>query len=313
MLRPFLVVGAICVSAPVVAEIPQVVTDIAPVHSLVAQVMAGVGVPELIVRPGVSPHTYAMRPSEARALQQADLVVWIGGDLTPWLAKPLETLASGGRQVALLDQEVTQTHPYREFNHEDEHEEVGHEAHDDDGHDDHAHDHEGRDPHAWLDPQNARAWLGLLAGELAELDPENAALYRENAAAAQLRLDEVSSAVAAEVLPMQQVPFVALHDAFQYFERRYGLTLVGTVSLGDASSPSPARLAELRADIEALGVACAFAEPQFDTALLEAAVEGSEARILVLDPLGAQMNPGPELYNDVLKAMAAGFGACTGS
>ncbi len=308
MLRPFLVAGSICVSGPAMAEVPHVVTDIAPVHSLVAQVMAGVGVPELIVRPGVSPHTYAMRPSEARALQEADLVVWIGSDLTPWLSKPLQALASGSRQVALLEQEATQTLPYREFDHEDGHEEEGHDAHDDDGHD--GHDHEGVDPHAWLDPQNARAWLGVLADELADLDPEHAGLYRENAVAAQHRLDEVSAAVAAAVSPMREVPFVALHDAFQYFEHRHGLTLVGTVSLGDASRPSPARLAELREDVEAMGVTCAFAEPQFDTALLEAAVEGSGARILVLDPLGAQLEPGPELYKDLLTTLAAGFGAC---
>lgn len=314
-------------ATPVLAEAPRVAVDIAPLHSLVAQVMAGVGEPDLIVRPGASPHSYALRPSEARALQQADLVVWVGDDLTPWLEKPLMALSDAGRQIALLDHPSTARLAYRDLaddDHDDAHTQTGHDDHDhaQETHDDHDHaqeahethdddhDHSGTDPHAWLDPGNASAWLSLLAEELAALDPGHADRYRANAAEAQARLAELTIQIAAELQPMQGKPFIAFHDAYQYFERPFGLTLAGTVSLGDASSPSPARLAHLREEVVEEGVSCAFSEPQYNTALLETAVEGTGAAIFVLDPLGAGLEPGPALYPQVLRDMAASFAAC---
>ncbi|MCE8553744.1 zinc ABC transporter substrate-binding protein [Ruegeria pomeroyi] len=316
-------------ATPLLAEVPQVAVDIAPVHSLVAQLMAGVGEPDLIVRPGASPHGYALRPSEARAVQQADLVVWMGEELTPWLEKPLSSLSGDARHIALLEQPATARLGYRDLahddhedhdDHDDHKEHADHETQGDKGHDDHAqaahddhdgdHDHSGTDPHAWLDPGNASVWLSLLAEELAGLDPDHADRYRANAAEAQARLAELTVQIAAELQPMQGKPFIAFHDAYQYFERPFGLTLAGTVSLGDASSPSPARLAHLREEVVEEGVTCAFSEPQYNTALLETAVEGTGAAIFVLDPLGAGLEPGPELYPQVLRDMAASFAAC---
>lgn len=309
-------------ATPLLAEVPRVAVDITPVHSLVAQVMAGLGAPALIVRPGASPHGYALRPSEARAVQQADLVVWMGEELTPWLETPLSSLSGEARHIALLDHPATARLEYRDLAHDehddhgDDHAESGHDDHADEAHDDHAqethddHDHSGTDPHAWLDPGNASVWLSLLAEELAALDPEHADRYRANAAEAQARLAELTVQIAAELHPMQGKPFIAFHDAYQYFERPFGLTLAGTVSLGDASSPSPARLAQLREEVVEEGVTCAFSEPQYNTALLETAVEGTGAAIFVLDPLGAGLEPGPELYPQVLRDMAASFAAC---
>src|SRR6056297_1885864 len=187
------------------AETPKVVADITPVHSLVAQVMEGAGTPALLIAPGASPHGYAMRPSEAAALDAAELVFWMGEGLTPWLEGAIDSLAGDAQVIALLGAGETRVLPFREgiaFEAHDEkghddhsHDDHGHEGHDEHGHDEHGHDehghdehghgHDGADPHTWLDPTNARAWLDVIAAELAGHDPGNAALYKANAAAAQ--------------------------------------------------------------------------------------------------------------------------------
>ncbi len=327
-------------STAALAEVPQVATDIAPVHSLVAQVMGDLGAPALIVRPGASPHGYAMRPSEAQALEQADLVVWIGEGLTPWLEGPVETLGEGAAVLELMSVEGTILHDYREgatFAAHDHGEHEGHdheaakghdhdhdhahdkaEAHDHD-HDkaeshagDHAgHDHSGADAHAWLDPANGRVWLGAIAAELSRLDPENAAAYAANAAEGQAELTALEAELTKLLAPMAETEFVVFHDAYQYFERRFGLAAAGAISFSDASAPSAGRIAELREAVADLGAACVFAEPQFSSGLVET-VFGDSARVGLLDPLGQDMAPGADLYPQVLRSMAGAFTTCLG-
>ena len=331
-------------STAALAEVPQVATDIAPVHSLVAQVMGDLGAPALIVRPGASPHGYAMRPSEAQALEQADLVVWIGEGLTPWLEGPVETLGEGAAVLELMSVEGTILHDYREGATFAAHDHGEHEGHDHDaakGHDhdhDHAHDkaeahdhdhdhdhdkaeshagdhaghdHSGADAHAWLDPANGRVWLGAIAAELSRLDPENAAAYAANAAEGQAELTALEAELTKLQAPMGETEFVVFHDAYQYFERRFGLAAAGAISFSDASAPSAGRIAELREAVADLGAACVFAEPQFSSGLVET-VFGDSARVGLLDPLGQDMAPGADLYPQVLRSMAGAFTTCLG-
>jgi zinc transport system substrate-binding protein len=331
-------------STAALAEVPQVATDIAPVHSLVAQVMGDLGAPALIVRPGASPHGYAMRPSEAQALEQADLVVWIGEGLTPWLEGPVETLGEGAAVLELMSVEGTILHDYREgatFAAHDHGEHEGHdheaakghdhdhdhahdkaEAHDHDHDHDHdtaeshagdhaGHDHSGADAHAWLDPANGRVWLGAIAAELSRLDPENAATYAANAAEGQAELTALEAELTKLLAPMAETEFVVFHDAYQYFERRFGLAAAGAISFSDASAPSAGRIAELREAVADLGAACVFAEPQFSSGLVET-VFGDSARVGLLDPLGQDMAPGAGLYPQVLRSMAGAFTTCLG-
>ena len=306
------------------ADAPRVVTDIAPVHSLVARVMQGAGSPDMIVRPGASPHGYAMRPSEAAALEEADLVFWMGEGLTPWLEGAMESLAGTAHVVELLGAADSRVLPFREgvefAAHEDHGDaEEGHEGHAEDeaGHDDHAdahdhdHAHDGADPHAWLDPGNAQAWLGLIALELAEHDPANAALYAANAQAAQAEVVTLIEDIAVELAPVRDVPFLVFHDAYQYFEAAFGVTAAGAIALSDATAPGPARVAALRDMAEARGVACVFSEPQFDPKLVET-VFGDVATHGVLDPMGSQLEPGPGLYPQMLRDMAGAMVACLG-
>lgn len=313
------------------ADAPKVATDITPVQSLVARVMQGVGAPEVIVRPGASPHGYAMRPSEAAALEQADLVFWMGEGLTPWLEGAIESLASEAHVVELLGAAGSQVLPFREgvefaaHEHGEEHgedhaedhgedhaeEEAGHADHADAHDHDHDHDHEGADPHAWLAPENARAWMRLIAEELAEHDPDNAAAYAANAEAGQAELEALSQEIAAELAPVQDKPFLVFHDAYQYFESAFDVTAAGAIALGDAAAPGPARVAALRDMAEARGIQCVFSEPQFDPKLVET-VFGDVATHGVLDPMGSQLEPGPGLYPQMLRDMAGAMATCLG-
>lgn len=283
---------------------PKVATDIAPVHGLVAQVMGDLGTPDLILPPGASPHGYAMRPSEAAAIARADLVVWVGPALTPWLERPMANLGGEASHLALLSAGETLVLETREDAVFGE----GHEGHTD--HDGHDHDQDETDPHAWLDPSNASIWLAEIARALSELDPENAATYAANATAAQDGLAALSTEIKAQLAPVADRPHVVFHDAYQYFEARFGTTPLGAISISDASQPSAARLSELRAALSEAGVLCAFAEPQFDPRLVEAVTEGTQARKAVLDPMGIDIPLGSDFYVTLIRNMANAKSDC---
>lgn len=297
----------ICMSllaAKAQADTPSVATDIAPVHSLTAQVMRGLGSPDLIVRAGASPHGYAMHPSEAAALQRADLIIWMGEGLTPWLGRSITALAAKAPVIGLLEAPGTQTLNAREaliFETDDhEHEEDGHDV---------DHDNKGVDPHAWLDPRNAVLWLGVIAAELSELDPENAATYRANAAAAQAELETLMWEVGNRLKPFRGQSYLVFHDAYQYFERRFEIPAAGALTHSDANDPGPARVSALRKEAEEQRIACVFTEPQFDPKLVRV-VFGDGVRRGVLDPLGSTLEPGPELYPELIRGMAEAMVAC---
>lgn len=291
---------------------PAVVADIPPVHSLVSRVMEGAGAPVLILPPGASPHGYAMRPSEAGALSEADVVFWVGQGLTPWLERSLESLAGGAVAVELLDADgvdLLETRSDAAFGHEDADEE-GEDGYDH-GHDHgDGHDHGLYDPHAWLDPENAKVWLDAIAAALSEADPENAALYAGNAAEGRAEIDALEGRIEARIAPVRGRPFVVLHDAYHYFEQRFGIEAAGALSVSDASDPGPARVAEVRDLIGSLDAVCVFAEPQFEGRPIGMITEGADVRTGILDPLGAGLEPGPELYPALLEGIADGLALC---
>lgn len=323
------VFGAALVSVTAAqAEPPAVTTDIPPVHALVARVMEGIGEPSQILPPNASPHGYAMRPSEASLLDKADVVFWVGPELTPWLERAIDTLATDATSVALIDAPGTTRLDFREgatfeahhhdddahaddHDHADDHE-GEHEA-DDHGHDHgevDAHDHHGVDPHAWLDPENAKVWLDKIAETLAEADPDDATAYRKNAEAGKAEIDVTVAEVNAELATVRGKPFVVFHDAYHYFENRFDVEAAGAVSLSDASKPGPARVQEIRDTIVSLDATCVFVEPQFNTNLIATLTEGTDARQGTLDPLGVDLAPGPELYPNLLHEIAGNMVAC---
>ncbi|PCJ07695.1 MAG: zinc transporter [Rhodobacteraceae bacterium] len=292
------------------ADVPRVTTDIAPVHGLVARVMMGVGSPDLVVQPGASPHGYSMRPSEALALDRADFVFWMGEALTPWLEGSLETLAADARVVELLDADGVIALEFRQGSRFSDHDDEGHEAEGHEAEDHEGHDHEGIDPHAWLAPENGKLWLDLIAAELAQYDPDNAAVYRANAVEGRAEIDAAVVTIDAALAPLRSGGFVVFHDAYQYFETSFGLSALAAISLSDATAPSPARIAEVRNTVAELGVSCVFSEPQFNPGLVATVLDGTGAKTAVIDPMGTALPLGPQFYPSLLLDLGQQMAGC---
>ncbi|WP_448205238.1 zinc ABC transporter substrate-binding protein [Azospirillum sp. sgz302134] len=301
------VLAALIASGPALADPPKVVASIKPVHSLVASVMQGVGEPALIVRGAASPHSYALKPSDAKALADADLVFWIGPELEGFLAKPLEATAAKASTVELLTAPGVTLLNAREGGAWDAHDH-GH------GHDHtsarHERGHEEANTHIWLDPANARAMVAAVADALAGKDPANAATYKANAERTAQRIDALDAELKAALAPVAGKPFVVFHDAYQYFEAHYGLNGVGAITVSPERRPSAKRLSDIRAKIASLGAACVFAEPQFEPALVDTIVDGTKAKKGVLDPEGADLPDGPDLYPTLMRNIAASLKGC---
>jgi zinc transport system substrate-binding protein len=297
MIRLALIALSLIVAPMAQAEPPRVAVDIAPVHGLVAQVMGDLGTPDLVITPGATPHDYTLRPSQAAALETADLVIWMGPELTPWLSRSLTNLAPDTQAIALLDNPQTMTLGARDA--------AVFATQDFDQGDDRV-----RDPHAWLDPENARIWLGLIADALAGLDPDNKDTYRANAAAAIADVGALRAEIMAQIAPVRDTPFIVFHDAYQYFETRFGLNPLGAISLTDAATPGAARIEDLRDIMTSQDVACVFSEPQFNAGLVDTVMDGRPARTTVIDPMGVDIPPGPSFYLTLLSNVAGAFTSC---
>ena len=288
------------------ADPPAVVASIKPVHSLVAGVMAGVGEPHLLVRGGTSPHVAALKPSDARALADARLVFWIGGDLETPLVRPLGALAGKAQIIALSRLGGLVRHRVRSgtaWGGGD-----GHAAEPDAAHND------GPAPaidmHLWLDPANAITMVDGIARHLAAVDVARAEVYRSNAAAVTARLRLLDGDLRDLLADVAGRPYLVHHDAFRYLEERYGLTPIGAVADGAHRTPGAARLRRVRRLVVDAKVACIFAEPQFTGRTLNAVSNGTGARISLLDPLGAAIRPGPDHYVGMMRDIAVALRDC---
>lgn len=280
---------------------PRVVASILPIHSLVAGVMEGVATPRLLLEGAASPHGHALRPSEARNLRNAEVVFWVGAELESFLVRPLVSLAGQARVVALADAPGLRLLPAERAEAGKEETPSGH---------DHGH---GSDPHLWLDPLNGQAMVAAIAKVLGEAYPAHAPRFAANAARLRERLAALDHSIRARLAPVAAHPFLVFHDAFRYFERRYGLHAVGAVAVAPERLPGARHLLALRQRIKETRVRCAFAEPQFDPALLKTLLAGTAARAAVLDPLGAELEPGPGLYFRLLGNLADGLVTCLGA
>lgn len=320
------------------ADAPRVAVDIPPVYSLVAKVMGERGDPELFIQPGASPHGYSLRPSEAQSLNDADLVVWVSDALTPWLSGPIDNLAGDARHLELMAVPGITTLEYREGatfalndgdehghgHHDHDHHEHDHgdhehhhyaDSHDESGHDHdhhgHDHSHTGMNPHAWLDPANARRWLDAIAEQLSEIDPDNAAYYRENAAQGKEDLTSLQEHIQDRLANSADTRFIVFHDAYQYFEEAFNVQAAGAISIGDASSPSPARIEELQTLVNDEKIQCVFSEPQFNPQMVHNVFGDTSAYIGVMDPLGVGLTLDAGLYDALLEQLANEIARCT--
>ena len=288
-------------TTPAPAEAPKVAASIAPVHSLAAAVMAGVGDPVLIVDPRQSEHTFQLKPSQARTLAESRLIVWVGPEDEPMLARTIAALPQQARVITLTSLKGLALLPRRGG---------------DDWEHEHGHAHEsaaGRvDPHMWLDPDRARVIVTAIRDALVALDPPNRDRYSGNAAAVEAAMRDLDGELRAALMPLKGRRFLVFHDAYQYFERRYGLAAAGAIALSPELAPGARRIADLRARIRGGGIACVFTEPQFSPALVETVTEGLAVRNASLDGIGAGYAPGPTLWFDVMRGLARAFAGCLG-
>ena len=329
----FSILSILTFFTPANAEI-KVVASIKPIHSLASYLMDGIAKPDLIVDGYASPHGFAMKPSHAKMLQNADLIFWVGEDLESFLEKPLSSIAKKAEKIELMEIKGLNVLKFRERNIFDDHDDHGHDDHDDHGkkeddHDDHDHDdhgkkdghddhddhdgHEGHahgefDPHIWLDPMNAKVILNEMVEHLIENDAKNASKYKSNLKKALKEIDKLNKDVKAEL--SKSTASIVFHDAYQYFEERYNVNILGAFTVNTDVMPGAEQLAEIREIIEHDKVACVFSEPQFNPDIINAVAKDMNIKTGVVDPLGATLNPGKSLYFDLIRNMSASFKGC---
>ena len=324
----FSILSILTFFTPANAEI-KVVASIKPIHSLAIYLMDGIAKPDLIVDGYASPHGFAMKPSHAKMLQNADLIFWVGEDLESFLEKPLSSIAKKAEKIELMKIKGLQVLKFRERNIFDDHDDHGHDDHDDHGkkeddhddhgkkdddHDDHGHDdhdvhaHGEFDPHIWLDPINAKVILNEMVEHLIENDPKNEAKYKSNLAKALKEIDKLIIDVMTDL--SSSVSSIVFHDAYQYFEKRFNLNILGAFTVNTDVMPGAEQLAEIREIIEHDKVACVFSEPQFNPDIIKAVAKDMNIKTGVVDPLGATLDPGKDLYLNLIRNMSASFEGC---
>ena len=312
------------------AEI-KVVTSIKPIHSLASYVMDGVGKPDIIVDGYNSPHNFSLKPSHAKMIEKANLIIWVGEDLETFLEKPLKTISKDAVNVEIMGLKGVKKLKFREKNifesHDDhghDHKEHGHDEHKEHGHDEHKehghkekkhndHGHEGHahgehDPHVWLDPMNAKVIVKEIENQLVRLDPNNASKYKANSKKAQSELDNLTKNIKKDL--KKDLRFVVFHDAYQYFENRFGIKVLGALTVNPDILPGAEQLSEIREVIEHEKVNCLFSEPQFNPAIIKSIAKDTKIKTGVLDPLGATLNKGKGMYSELLQSMYASFKGC---
>ena len=303
------------VLTPLKAEI-SVVTSIKPLHSLTSYIMEGVGEPELIIDGVASPHNFQIKPSHAKMLQNADLVIWIGEDLESFLPTALKSIPKDAVVFELLDQSGLKKLKFREKNIFEGHDDNGHDEHakkeddhDDHGHDDHGHGHGSFDPHIWLDPANAKVIVKKITNQLSKIDKDNASTYKANSKKVIKDLDGLIKEVKNEI--NKDASFVVFHDAYQYFEKRFGLNVIGALTVNPDVMPGAEQLSEIREVIEHEKAKCIFSEPQFNPNIINSIASDTGVKTGVLDPLGANIDKGKNMYFDLIKDMSNSLKDCS--
>jgi zinc transport system substrate-binding protein len=314
------------------AEI-KVVTSIKPIHSLVSYIMEGVGSPDLIVDGYNSPHGFSLKPSHAKMLQEADIVIYVGEGIEEFLEKPLKSLAQNAVKFELLKQSGMKKLKFRErniFEGHDDHDDHGHgkkkkddhddhddhdhdkkakkEDHDDHGHDDHGHGHGEFDPHIWLDPMNAKIIIKKVTNQLSKLDKDNSSTYKSNSKKALKEIDNLIKQVKSDINKDAKV--VVFHDAYQYFEKRFDVNIIGALTVNTDVLPGAEQLAEIREVIEHEKVTCVLSEPQFNPDIVKTIANDTNINMGVLDPLGAKLDKGRTLYFNLISNISSSLKNC---
>ena len=324
------IIGLLLILTPLKADI-NVVTSIKPLHSLTSYIMDGVNEPDLIIDGVASPHNFQIKPSHAKMLQKADLVIWVGEDLESFLPPALKSIPQNAVVFELLDQSGLKKLKFREKNIFEGHDDHGHEEHakkkddhddhdeeehakkeddhDDHGHDDHGHAHGEYDPHIWLDPSNAKVIVKKITNQLSKIDKENSSTYKANSKKLLKDLDNLIKEIKNEI--NKDASFVVFHDAYQYFEKRFGINVIGALTVNPDVMPGAEQLSDIREVIEHEKAKCIFSEPQFNPNIINSIASDTGVKTGVLDPLGANINKGKSMYFQLIKDMSNSLKDCS--
>lgn len=314
---PTLGLGLILLGAPVAEAAPKVVASIAPLAGIAAAVLGEGATPTLLLPASQSPHHGALRPSQARALADADVVLWIGPELETGLDSALDAMPESWvgthALTAMLLPKVTRK-PFRHLETLDpEPAPGGHDAHDahgaQGGGEAHQH-HGGIDPHLWLDPANAAAIANALAERLALLEPDRASVYRANAQRFGDAMTALKADLAERLAPVRGRNFVVFHDAYQYFEQPMGLAAVAALTLDPAQPIGGRHLVGVREKARALQAVCVFADAQAPQDAVAGIARDLGLKAGSLDPLGRDLDPSANAYATLLKRLADSYRAC---
>ena len=283
---------------------PRVVVSIKPLQGIVVGLMDGIGRPHLLLPGGASPHRYSLKPSDARALSRAQVIVWIGPALETFLVKPLRVLGGGAQRLTLSSLPGLIRHRVRAGGLWEQHD-----------HDHGAHDHNDRktgaslDGHVWMDPRNGMLFARAVVRALVKADPANADRYRANLRATLNRIRAADQRARAILAPVRRRPYIVFHDAFQYFEKRYRLAGAGSITI-EGRNPGARRLYNIRSRILKQRVRCVFTEPQFPPRLARTVVAGTPAKIGQVDPVGATLQGVKGDYARLIVNAATSIASC---
>ena len=291
----------------------KVVTTIKPLHSLISSVMEGVGEPSLIIEGTSNPHTFVFKPSHAQLLEEADIVFWIGEDLEAFMEKPLDSLAGNATKISFMELSSIEKLKFREENIFDDHDDHGHDDHDGhedehEGHDDHGHHHGEFDAHIWLDPSNAIEMVSEISHELSEIDPDNAAKYEQNANKAIASLNNLINEINSSI--PKDASYIVFHDAYQYFENRFGVSSAGALTLNPDVLPGAKQIDAIQDLIQDENIKCIFSEPQYNPKIIETLAADMKISTGIMDPLGAFIEQGPEMYQNLILDIANSLKDC---
>ena len=253
---------------------PLIVTDIPPVHSLVAQVAGERAEVALLAGGMKSAHHGSLTPSDARLLERAAVVIRAGHDIAPWLNRGVPSLAPGAEEVMLTA--------------------------------------EGEDPHAWLAPAAAAAWVDRIEAALAGADPEGSEGYAERAMGLRERLAATQERMRERLAPVGDVPFVVQHDAYDWLREAFPLNQVGSIAEHEHDAPGAAHLREVTELAKQEGAACVFTEPGESDRLARVVAEAAGAKVAMLDVLGTRIEPGPGHHAALLDALTDDLVGCLG-
>lgn len=274
---------------------PKIVASIRPVQALLYAVMGETGMPDVLLEPGSSPHTFALKPSQAQMLQDADLVFWIGPELETMLQSTLEGLSLPNAKLIEA--------PGLDLLHFETDDAPGHGN-------DNGHDHGSVDPHIWLSPKNAMAMIDMIASELSRIAPGNANIYAKNARFAKNRQKLLIKKMDDVLSHTRGVPYMVQHDGFGYLARDFSMNEVGHLQTIPGREPGAMHIAEVRDAIAARGVVCLFTEPQFTPALAQRLQEETGVRLGELDPMGADLEMSPTLHIRIIQQLVLAMDQC---